>query len=671
MDGMRGLAILLVLMYHYWQLSWWSLSVPTPGGSQSLDYIQFSGALGVELFFFISAFCLCYPHAKAMFGLGPVPTLRHFYYRRFIKIVPSYVLALVVFGVGFASMYTSHYEHGRLADFGVHLLFLHNFSPQTLSSFDGVMWSLAVEVQFYYVFPLLAWLFRRWPKSTVAAMAAVAICWRFYARSQSVYSSEQWGNQLPGFFDLFAFGMFAAYLIVWLRQRPNAMRTLRWLMTAMAITAFVLLLAMFHWQTSERWQDYAADSWKSQNRQWLAAIFLFLAVCSAYSIGLWRRVLANPVLTFLSTISYNLYLWHQSVGLIIREHRWWKSTTDPPMNDPHWRWTYMIVAVGASILIATTITYLFERPLLRHGVFGVIAKLTRGRINLTPPLATIPAGAPTTAGGSSIAPVPSAVTPPSTASLLLSWARGYAAEVRHRPLMIGGAAFVLTVLLSSLWTVTDRTYLGVGAAFNRGHLGLISLDLPNSIDLLPFAGEHRSLAGPVPAVLAMPWAGIFGTSLGQAWIAALFIGVLAAATWVLMDRHGSKSVLRSGNITAVVVILAEVLWLGADGSFTALALLGAFTFAMLALAEWNGERRWGLIVAWSACACESYFSFYVLLPALFTMLVRRERRRGAISAQPSASAKVEPRPIEPRPIEPRPIEPSLVEPSLVEPGGSQ
>ncbi|MGB7794686.1 MAG: hypothetical protein WBL53_00240 [Pseudonocardiaceae bacterium] len=43
-----------------------------------------------------------------------------------------------------------------------------------------------------------------------------------------------------------------------------------------------------------------------------------------------------------------------------------------PMQDPHWRWTYMIVAVTASIIVASLITYGFERPLLRLGVRGAI-----------------------------------------------------------------------------------------------------------------------------------------------------------------------------------------------------------------------------------------------------------------------------------------------------------
>ncbi|MFN7135318.1 MAG: acyltransferase family protein, partial [Myxococcales bacterium] len=160
MDGLRGLAITLVVLFHYWQLSFYVIPWV---GDRNLEFIQYAGFLGVELFFFISAFCLFLPYAS-----GRVPTLKHFYYRRGIKILPSYLLALVLFGFVFTDLYPSTWEHGKLADFGVHLLFLHNFWGATHGSFNGVLWSLAVEVQFYLVFPALAWLFRRRPFLTAA-----------------------------------------------------------------------------------------------------------------------------------------------------------------------------------------------------------------------------------------------------------------------------------------------------------------------------------------------------------------------------------------------------------------------------------------------------------------------------------------------------------------------
>jgi peptidoglycan/LPS O-acetylase OafA/YrhL len=371
-DGLRGIAILLVLMFHYWQLSFWVIPIPGLPDQYNLEFVQYAGFLGVELFFFISAFCLFYPHAKAMFGAGSVPTLKHFYYRRAVKIVPSYLLALFIFGVFFSSLNPVTYKHGVLADLGLHLMFLHNLLPETRPSFDGVLWSLAVEVQFYYIFPLLAKAFRRLPWVTAAAMVAVALLFRAWAQHKPLEDFSQWDSMLPGFLDLFGFGMLAAYLLFWIRQRAAAAPHLRYVFTALAMAGFVIMLMMFRWTYNVRYDAPPPEVWQSNNRQYLGLLFLCITVASTCAIGLWRKILANRVLLFLSTISYNLYIWHQSVGLLIRDRHWWKADTPTPMDDPHWRWTYMIVAVTASIIVASLITYGFERPLLRLGVRGAI-----------------------------------------------------------------------------------------------------------------------------------------------------------------------------------------------------------------------------------------------------------------------------------------------------------
>ncbi|HET9255768.1 MAG TPA: acyltransferase, partial [Pseudonocardiaceae bacterium] len=352
--------------------SFWVIPIPALPGQYNLEFVQSAGFLGVELFFFISAFCLFYPHAKAMFGQGAVPTLRHFYYRRAIKILPSYLLALLILGVFFSDLYPVTYARGVLADLGLHLVFLHDLQRETASSFDGVLWSLAVEVQFYYLFPLLARAFRRVPWLTAIAMVGLALLYRVWARHQPLNDFPYWDSLLPGFLDLFAFGMLAAYLLLWTRHRAAAARRLRYAFTVLAIMCFVTLLMMFRWAYDVRHDAPPIEVWQSNNRQYLGLLFLCLTVASTFALGLWRKVLANRMLLFLSTISYNLYIWHQAIGRMIRDRHWWKADTPTPMYDPQWRWTYMIVAVSASIVVASLITYGFERPLLRLGVRGAI-----------------------------------------------------------------------------------------------------------------------------------------------------------------------------------------------------------------------------------------------------------------------------------------------------------
>ena len=72
-----------------------------------------------------------------------------------------------------------------------------------------------MEVEFYLIFPLLWWSFRRWPWLTAAAMIAIAGVWRAELE-QCCFATlfAQWSENLPGYLDLFAFGMLCAYVYV-------------------------------------------------------------------------------------------------------------------------------------------------------------------------------------------------------------------------------------------------------------------------------------------------------------------------------------------------------------------------------------------------------------------------------------------------------------------------
>src|SRR5262249_59656408 len=135
---------------------------------------------------------------------------------------------LLIGVVFFSDLFRFPEPPGLLAVLGLHLVFLHALQRETASSFDGVLWSLAVEVQFYYLFPLLAKAFRRVPWLTAIAMVGLSLLYRIWARHQPPNDFPYWDSLLPGFLDLFAFGMLAAYLLLWTRHRAAAARRLRY-----------------------------------------------------------------------------------------------------------------------------------------------------------------------------------------------------------------------------------------------------------------------------------------------------------------------------------------------------------------------------------------------------------------------------------------------------------
>ena len=91
-----------------------------------------------------------------------------------------------------------------------------------------------------------------------------------------------------------------------------------------------------------------------------------VAVGAAGSPRPLRVMMALPPLPFLGAISYNLYLWHKLVANFLQAHR-----VPPPVGDPHtdpeWQWGFTLLAFGLSVLVATALTWGFERPLMRWG----------------------------------------------------------------------------------------------------------------------------------------------------------------------------------------------------------------------------------------------------------------------------------------------------------------
>jgi peptidoglycan/LPS O-acetylase OafA/YrhL len=355
LDGLRGIAVLLVLWYHVWEISWLS---PGP----ALDFIPATGFVGVHLFFFLSGFVISYPFVRAALASKPQPSWGHFAWRRFIKIVPSYVLSIVVaYAVGYAQIQPNA---STAPDLITHLLFIHTWFPLRYGTIDGVLWTLAVEVEFYCIFPLVWWCFRRQPWLTAGVMILVAWWWRA-ALAKCCFSGlfTPYEENLPGYLDIFAFGMIAAYLFTRFGDRWNASR-LRYAAPLVAVGGFAFLLALLESLYAYRFSPQWAGVWQINNRPLLGAAFAVIALGSLASPRWWQAVLDNPPLQFMAAISYNLYLYHQLVAREMLAHHVPPYTGDPHY-EPQWQVSYTEAAFAVTIAQAALVTYAFERPLLR------------------------------------------------------------------------------------------------------------------------------------------------------------------------------------------------------------------------------------------------------------------------------------------------------------------
>ena len=361
LDGLRGLAILLVVIFHVWQISWWDFSKLT-GGNVNLWWLPKVGFIGVELFFVLSGFCIGYP-----FAAGKNYGWKEFYRRRALKILPSYWLALLVTGIFFTDGPT---REQPVFQWLTHFTFTQNWFFTSYYALLGPAWSLGVEVQFYVLFPLVLIPLRRWPLLTALALAAVAVFWRRWAWDVSGGDNGMYTmriNQLPGCLDLFGCGLLAAWVTVGAERRLIGRRWLAPVASVVCLAALVALFALFRRFELDAHEPLDTPIWQARWRLPIGLLTGLIAVGGALS---WRGVqivLANPLLRLLGALSYSLYLWHKPIADALLHYRTPAAKTPEPHDDLAWQAAFTGSAIGLSLLVAALLTFLFERPILAWG----------------------------------------------------------------------------------------------------------------------------------------------------------------------------------------------------------------------------------------------------------------------------------------------------------------
>lgn len=371
LDGVRAIAVFGVLWFHFWQQNWIMPYFPAPflmklglPGTISLLFIPRAGFLFVDWLLFLSAFCLFLPYARAMLENTPLPETRLFYQKRIARIVPSYFTAVLIifFCVSIpAGAYRDCWQ--ALGDLLPTLTFTQTFFPDVLigTKINGVLWTAAIEMQFYLFFPFLAKGFAKKPVWTYFGMLAVAV---LYLRGFALPHADNIRltvNQLPAFFGVFANGMAFAFLFVlagkYLKRSPQ----LSALAFAGLVAGFVILKSMM----SIAPETNPVQLWQAENRFVLSLVFALITLSAALTFSGIRWLFSNKLMQFLSLISYNVYIWHQWIAVKFKEWRipYWSGEQPPNMTgDSRWQWTYTALILIATFALAIAGTYLVEHP---------------------------------------------------------------------------------------------------------------------------------------------------------------------------------------------------------------------------------------------------------------------------------------------------------------------
>jgi peptidoglycan/LPS O-acetylase OafA/YrhL len=309
LDGLRGIAILLVMAFHF---GWAAPAVGRP--AKALVFLTNFGWTGVDLFFVLSGFLI----TGILLDSKEAPRyFRNFYARRVLRIFPLYYGVLVVTLVVLPRIVSYDSPGLRLVlqsqgwlwaySANISVALRHGvwiWNPGWLRL--GMLWSLAVEEHFYLVWPLLVFLLsRRGALRLSAAIVLVAPITRAAALHMGVAPDTVYCLTL---FRADALAMGGALAVV-ARDPALAERVLagaRWAVAAgLAVVALLTLRRRFfvHVDPAVQVAGYSA----------LAAIYgsLLLAAVSAPDAFLVRRVLAHRALRFFGKYSYGAYLFHE------------------------------------------------------------------------------------------------------------------------------------------------------------------------------------------------------------------------------------------------------------------------------------------------------------------------------------------------------------------------
>jgi peptidoglycan/LPS O-acetylase OafA/YrhL len=368
LDGLRVLMIFIVSWYHIWQQSWLRPMI----GNYSLDYLVRSGYVWVDGTVLLSAFLLFLPYAKAMISGGRIPDAGDFYFRRVKRVIPAYYFITLVTLFAIALPWNLYATPQYLVkDLATHLTFTFNFFPDTylVTPLGAASWTLAVEVQAYLLFPLIARCAMKKPAVTLTVLCLVGFgfrAWCIWALSD--YSIVL--NQLLNFLDVYALGILSGMVYVRLRNSADTGETAGrkgWICqpaaTALFIGIFIGLLQLL------RYQARSADYVRLQERQMIlrpafALGFAGMILSAPFCLRPVRWLLGNRVTAFLAAISMNFYLIHQTLAVHMRRIGFPASASEMPnmAGEQPWQTQYTLLAFVLSLAAAVLVTYLIEKP---------------------------------------------------------------------------------------------------------------------------------------------------------------------------------------------------------------------------------------------------------------------------------------------------------------------
>jgi peptidoglycan/LPS O-acetylase OafA/YrhL len=365
-EGIRGLAALYVVLGHLCSMvdprALAGLSSDSPPWLLALMAPLWYGHLAVAAFIVLSGFCLQYSLFERKDGR--IHGIAAFFKRRARRILPAYYacLGLSMLTVIFVTnrqggMPFDLYKPMTWENVLAHVFLVHNFSPDWMYKINGVLWSIAIEVQLYLLFPLLVlalfWLRRIGLVLLTAGAAAAMLLYVPSATKLAVW-----------YLALFALGMVAAHLAF----RPFLRLGTR---PALATWFGIACFGAGIYSISVTKDFFVRDALVSI----AVAAWLYAGAVSPWALPV--RVFSWRPLVWLGIFSYSLYLMHHPIQQALYVFR------PAAVSGPVLEMAYL-VAVGLPVIVIGCYVFhlLFERPFLTGRAARPVGKRVVGPIEV-------------------------------------------------------------------------------------------------------------------------------------------------------------------------------------------------------------------------------------------------------------------------------------------------
>lgn len=342
LDGLRAIAILIVMVYH---LEW---LIP-----QLHPYVK-GGFLGVDVFFVLSGFLITSILLSEKEKTGGI-SLLNFYIRRCLRLIPAFWLFLIgiyVFGSFLLPQFQADLVYGR-NDFLYAITYTMNWFSATNTGFDSNLnhsWSLAIEEQFYIIWSLILFtaFSGKWKNRHILLLTLGLIAVLCLSRVIRASEGTNWRvlyYSTDTRIDSLLMGCTASMLFVWKILTADVINRawFRLLLLGSVIGSLVVLFAFSHESTGLYIVGLPVFTIT-------IAIMLFWLASSENTVV--HRLLSNNVLRWIGNLSYSLYLWHYLM------YEYAKKEFIPSGSQ-------IFVAVGLAFAMAASSYYLVEKPFLR------------------------------------------------------------------------------------------------------------------------------------------------------------------------------------------------------------------------------------------------------------------------------------------------------------------